>query len=83
MSKNKTKKVDIYSTKSCKYCKDAKEFFKRNNISYTEHDVGSANKDREEMVEKSGQMGVPVIIVDGEVIVGYEEAVLKDLLGVK
>ena len=80
-------KVKIYSTETCPYCKMAKEFFKGNGIEYTNHDVGNDIKASEEMVEKSGQMGVPVIIIekDGkeEVIIGFEEGKLKELLGVK
>jgi glutaredoxin 3 len=78
------KKVEIYSTPVCTYCNMAKEYFKKNNIAYTEYNVAADQARKEEMVEKSGQFGVPVIVVDGEnVVVGFEEAVLKDLLAVK
>ena len=68
-----TKKVSIYTTPTCTYCRAAKEFFKENNIPYTEFNVATDAEKREEMIEKSGQMGVPVIIIDDEVIVGFDE----------
>jgi len=74
------KNVTIYSTATCHFCKDAKEFFKQNNIPYTEYNVGIDPVKRKEMVEKSGQLGVPVIVVDSEVIVGFDEGRLHDLL---
>lgn len=77
------KNVTIYSTATCHYCGLAKDFFKKNNISYTEHNVGTDIEKRKEMVEKSGQMGVPVIDVDGHITVGFDEAELASLLGVK
>lgn len=77
------KKVEIYSTPVCKYCGLAKDFFKKNNVEYTEHNVASDQAKRSEMVEKSGQLGVPVIDVGGDIVVGYDEKVLKDLLGIK
>ncbi len=77
------KKVEIYSTPVCKYCSLAKDFFKKNNIAYTEYDVAADQAKKEEMIEKSGQLGVPVIDVGGDIVVGFDEAVLKDLLAVK
>ena len=73
--------VIIYSTPTCVYCKMAKEFFKKNNIQYAEHNVAEDEKAREEMVNKSGQLGVPVIDVDGKIMVGFNEAELKKALG--
>lgn len=58
----------------------AKEFFKANNISYTEHDVASDITQRKEMIEKSGQMGVPVITVGDQLVVGFDEEELRSLL---
>lgn len=76
------KKVEIYSTPTCHFCQLAKAFFKENNVEYTEHDVASDQDKRAEMVEKSGQMGVPVIIIDGgEPLVGFDEEKLKSELG--
>lgn len=78
------KKVEIYSTASCHFCHLAKNFFTANNISFTDYDVGTDTVKRAEMVEKSGQMGVPVIIIDDkEVVVGFEEKNLAKLLDIK
>jgi glutaredoxin-like YruB-family protein len=74
------KNVTIYSTPSCTYCNLAKEFFKSNKIAYTEHNVATDLPKRKEMIEKTGQMGVPVIEVDGEIIVGFDEERLKQSL---
>jgi len=75
------KKVIIYSTPTCHYCKLAKEFFKENNVSYEEHDVASDLDQRKIMVEKSGQLGVPVIDIEGSIIVGFDQASVKKVLG--
>ena len=73
-------KVVIYTTPECVYCKMTKEFFRQNNISYEEKDVSVDDKAREEMVEKSGQLGAPVIDIDDKIIVGFDEAAIKELL---
>ena len=77
------KNVKIYSTPTCVYCKMAKDFFKKNNIQYQEHNVAEDEKAREEMVEKSHQLGVPVIDVDGEVFVGFNRPELEKVLGLR
>ena len=59
----------------------AKEFFKKNNIAYTEYNVAADATKRAEMVEKSGQMGVPVIEIDNQVVVGYDQKLISGLLG--
>jgi len=74
------KKVSIYTTPSCLYCNQAKEFFKENNVEYEAFDVSTDEEKRKEMIEKSGQMGVPVIFVDDEMIVGFDKAKLTELL---
>jgi glutaredoxin 3 len=76
------KKVQIYSTPTCSYCNMAKDFFKQNNVQYEEFNVASDLTKRQEMIEKSGQMGVPVIVIDGDVTVGYDKAKLAGALGV-
>ena len=76
------KNVTIYSTPTCSYCKAAKAFFKEHNVTYTEKDVAGDAAARTEMVEKSGQMGVPVIFVDTDIIVGFDEGRLKQLLAI-
>ncbi len=73
-------KVIIYSTPWCTYCKMAKKFFEENKISYEEHDVASDIKMRDEMVKKTGQMGVPVIDIDGQIVIGFDQRRLKELL---
>lgn len=67
------KNVEIYSTPTCTYCQAAKEFFAQNGVEYVEHDVAADLEKRTEMVEKSGQMGVPVITIGEEVIVGFDQ----------
>lgn len=74
--------VTIYSTPTCGYCHMAKEFFNRNNVTYEEKDVASDMEARQEMLEKSQQMGVPVIDVDGTILVGFNEPKLRELLSV-
>ena len=74
------KKVKIYTTPTCQYCKAAKEFFKEEGIKFEEVDVTKDKKAAEEMVKKSGQMGVPVIIIDGELTVGFDRDKIEELL---
>ena len=77
------KEVKIFTTPSCVYCRMTKEFFKKNNIPYEEYNVAQNGKAREEMVQKSGQLGVLVTLVDGEIVVGFDQERLSKLLGVK
>jgi len=72
--------VTIYTTPTCQYCKMAKQYFQENNIDYTEYDVSENEEKRSEMVEKSGQMGVPVIDVNGQLIVGFDKAAVSEAL---
>jgi glutaredoxin-like YruB-family protein len=74
------KKVTIYSTPTCQYCQQAKEYMKENDIDYKEYDVSSDADRRKEMIEKSGQMGVPVIVVGDDLMVGFEEDRFKELV---
>ncbi|MDE2037997.1 MAG: glutaredoxin family protein [Patescibacteria group bacterium] len=74
------KPVTIYSTPTCVYCNMAKNFFKANNVSYTEFDVANDMDKRKEMIDKTGQMGVPVIDIGGEVVVGFDEPKLRTAL---
>lgn len=76
------KKVAIYTTPTCGYCRMAKEFFKQNNVAYSEYDVGADTDKRNEMVEMTGQMGVPVITIDDNVVVGFNQSKIAELLGV-
>ena len=73
-------KVKIYTTPTCPWCKKTKEFFKKKKISYTEYNVADDEKARNRMIEKSGQMGVPVVEVGDKIIVGFNpEAIEKEL----
>lgn len=76
------KKVTIYSTPSCMYCTMAKDFFKQNNIAYTEYDLSVDADKREEVIRKTGQMAVPVIEIDGEIVIGFDKAGISKLLGI-
>jgi len=78
-----TKKVSIYSTPTCHFCHMAKEWFAENAIKFQEFDVASDLAKRQEMVDKSGQMGVPVIIVEDQVIVGFDQPFLESILDLK
>jgi len=75
------KKIIVYSTKTCPYCRMLKDFLKENNISFEDYDVGSDREKLEEMIKKSGQIGVPVIDIDGEIIVGFDKEEIKRKLG--
>jgi len=72
--------VKVFSTPDCIYCNMAKEFFKENHIKFKEFNVAENKKAREEMIEKSGQMGVPVIEIEGQIIVGFNKDKIKSLL---
>ena len=74
------KKVVIYSTPTCPYCKRAKDYFTQKGIAYTDYNVAEDREKAREMIQKSKQMGVPVIIVDDEVLVGFNQAKLDSLL---
>lgn len=74
------KPVTIYSTSSCHFCTLAKEYFKAHNISYTDYNVGLDGEKRKEMIELTGQFGVPVIRIGDQVIVGFREDVIAHML---
>jgi glutaredoxin-like YruB-family protein len=75
-------KVTIYSTVTCSFCKMAKMYFQDNNVAYTEKDVTTDPALQQEMIEKSGQMGVPVITIDDQVVIGFDKPRLQELLGI-
>ena len=75
------KKVVIYSTPTWPWCKRVKEYLSQKSISYQEKDVAADRDAAREMIEKSKQMGVPVIIIDDEIVVGFDQAKLDELLG--
>jgi glutaredoxin-like YruB-family protein len=76
-------KVIVYSTPTCPYCHAAKEFLKENKIDYKDIDVSKDQTAAQEMIEKSGQMGVPVIDINGTIIVGYDKEAIKKALKLK
>ena len=73
--------VIVYSTPTCAYCNLAKQFLKENNIEFTEYDVSQDKEKAQEMFQKSGQGGVPVIDIDGKIIIGFDEAAIREKLG--
>ena len=75
------KTVTVYSTPTCHFCHMAKEFFTANNVAYTDYDVAADMEKRNEMIEKSGQMGVPVIMIGDDLIVGFDEDTIREKLG--
>lgn len=77
---NKT--VTIYSTPTCHFCQMTKEFFKEKGIDYTDFDVAHDLGKRQEMIQKSGQMGVPVIFIGDEMIIGFDKERIASTLGV-
>jgi len=72
--------VKIYSTPTCVYCKTLKEYLKKNKIELQVIDVSKNEKDLQEMIKKSGQMGVPVVDIDGEIIVGFDKQKIDEKL---
>jgi len=77
------KKVVIYTTPTCVYCKMTKDYFDKNGVTYEEHNVQEDLKARQEMVDKSHQLGVPVIEIDGEIFVGFDRSSLAKALGIQ
>ena len=75
------KNVTVYSTPTCPYCIRAKQYLKDNNIAFTNFDVGSDQAKAQEMMKKSGQMGVPVIDIEGTIIVGFDKEKIAATLG--
>jgi len=74
------KQVVIYSTPTCPYCKRAKDYLTRKGISYIEHNVAVDRAAAKEMVKKTGQLGVPVILIDDEILIGFNQTQLDKLL---
>lgn len=73
--------IKIYTTPTCPYCFQAKEFLKKKNIPFEEVDVSASQKSAEEMVKISGQMGVPVIQIGEEIIIGFDQERIEKALG--
>lgn len=75
--------ITVYSTPTCVYCNMAKNFFKANGFDYKDFNVATDLEKRKEMIDKTGQMGVPVIDIDGSIVVGFDEPKIKSSLGIK
>ena len=77
------KKVEIYSTPTCHFCHMAKDFFKANNVEYIDYNVGADTAKRQEMMEITGQLGVPVIVIgEKDVVIGFDQNQISKLLGI-
>jgi len=76
------KSVKIYSTPTCPWCIRTKQFLKENNVIFEDLDVSSNQTAAEEMTQKSGQMGVPVLDIEGQIIVGFDKEKIKAALGI-
>ncbi len=76
-------KITIYSTPTCHFCHMAKDFFTEKGIEFEDFNVSENLDKRKEMVDKSGQMGVPVILIDDNLIVGFNKTKIIELLGIK
>jgi len=74
-------KVLVYSTPTCPWCTRVKQFLTESKISFENYDVGTDQAKAEEMIQKSGQMGVPVLDIDGTIIVGFDKEKIKTILG--
>ncbi len=72
--------VTIYSTPTCHFCHAAKSFFDENKVAYEDHNVASDTTKRQEMIDLTGQMGVPVIRIGDDVVIGFDESKLRELL---
>ena len=77
-----SKTVTIFSTPTCHFCHLAKDFFTENNIAFTDNDVAIDLVKRQEMIELTGQMGVPVIKIDDDIVIGFDEGKVRELLAV-
>jgi glutaredoxin-like YruB-family protein len=73
-------KIKIYSTPTCPWCIKAKEFFKEKGIEFEDINVAENQEAANEMMEKSGQIGVPVIDIDGKIIVGFDQAAIEEVI---
>ncbi|MFC2174828.1 glutaredoxin family protein [archaeon] len=75
--------VIVYSTPTCPWCHRAKDYFTEKGVEFTDYDVAADQAKAQEMIEKSGQRGVPVIDIDGTIIVGFDQPKIDELLGLK
>lgn len=75
--------VKVFSTPICPYCVTLKEFLKQHDVEFEEINVGEDEEGRKEMIEKSGQMGVPVLEINGQIVVGFDKVRILELLGIE
>jgi glutaredoxin-like YruB-family protein len=75
------KDITIYSTPMCHFCNLAKEYFNANGIKYTDHNLIGNPEKQKEMIELTGQMGVPVIVIGDDIVIGFDKPRIADLLG--
>ncbi|MGM0441693.1 MAG: glutaredoxin family protein [Elusimicrobiota bacterium] len=75
--------ITVYTTPTCPHCRRLKKFLDENNIEYQNFNVGDNKEKAQEMIDKSGQMGVPVIDMDGQIIIGFNKDKIKELLNIK
>ncbi|HXK40592.1 MAG TPA: glutaredoxin domain-containing protein [Candidatus Paceibacterota bacterium] len=75
--------IKIYTTPTCAFCKMAKEYFKSKELNYEEYDVSKDIPRQKEMIEKTGQFGVPVIDINGKIVIGFDKPKINDYLGIK
>lgn len=80
--KKKQPRVIIFTTPTCSYCNMAKQYFRRNRIRFKDVDVSRDQAAARDLVRRSGQMGVPVIDINGKIIVGFDKPKINDLLGI-
>ena len=77
------KTVTIYSTPTCHFCQQAKEFFTEKNIAFTNHDVSADAEKRAEMIKLTGQLGVPVITIGEDILIGFSRGKVAEKLGIE
>ena len=76
-------KVRLFITPACPFCYSLREFLKANKIEFEEIDVSKDKKAREEMIKKSGKMEVPIIEINGQIVVGFDKEKISELLGLR
>ncbi len=76
-------KVRVFSTPACPYCTTLKEFLKENNIEFEDINAAEDAQAREEIINRTHQMGVPVVDIDGEIVIGFDKEKISSLLGIK
>ena len=82
MNENMNKKIEIFSSPTCHFCKDLKAFLDEKNIEYIDYDVSANEEYRNQLVERSQQLGVPVTFIGDEMIIGFDKPKIMELLGI-